>query len=335
MNKTEHGAPPLLEVEALRVQFKVSRRGTWRPAVVKAVDGIDLHVQPGETLGLVGESGCGKSTTGRALMKLVPIHSGTVHLDGQDVAAAGSKATRLLRKRAQMVFQDPYGSLNQRMRIADIIREPLDIHRLGDTASRQRRVTELLDLVGLPADAGSRYPHEFSGGQRQRIGIARALAVEPSLIICDEPVAALDVSVQAQILELLKEVQTRTGVAYLFISHDLNVVRHLSDRTAVMYLGKIVEQGPSAAVFGHPRHPYTQALTAAIPVADPEAVADTRMVEGEIPSPTDPPSGCRFRTRCPFARERCADEEPQLESTGDGASVACHFWRELAMPTAV
>ncbi|TQM01644.1 ABC transporter ATP-binding protein [Pseudonocardia kunmingensis] len=319
---------PLLDVVDLAVSFKVARApGAWKRSVVRAVDGVSLRIDPGETLGLVGESGSGKSTTGRAVLQLVPLDAGSIHLEGTDLTGAAGR--ELLRKRAQMVFQDPFGSLNARMKVGEIIREPLEIHRIGDRASRRRRVTELLDLVGLPADSLTRYPHEFSGGQRQRIGIARALAVEPALVVCDEPVAALDVSVQAQILRLLKDLQREMGVAYLFIAHDLNVVRHVSRRTAVMYLGKIVEEGPSGTVFTTPRHPYTQALTSAIPVPDPDAPRRRRILTGEIPSPTDPPSGCRFRTRCPFAQDRCATEEPRLEPAGDGVSVACHFWREI------
>jgi len=323
-------AARLLEVEDLVVRFRVSRPGSWRRATVHAVDGVSLHINSGETLGLVGESGSGKSTTGRAVLQLVPTEEGTIRLEGTDLTSSGAKGRQLLRRRAQMVFQDPYGSLNQRMRVGDIIGEPLDIHGVGDRASRRGRVRELLDLVGLPADALRRYPHEFSGGQRQRIGIARALAIEPTLVVCDEPVAALDVSIQAQILRLLKELQQETGVSYLFIAHDLNVVRHLSQRTAVMYLGKIVEEGPSAAVFAGPRHPYTQALTSAVPVPDPDAPRNRMVMRGEIPSPTAPPSGCRFRTRCPHARQRCADEEPQLEPADHGIKVACHFWKEIS-----
>jgi len=320
----------VLEVEDLVVRFKVARPGSWRRATVHAVDGISLHIDSGETLGFVGESGSGKSTTGRAVLQLVPSNEGSIRLEGTDLGSAGAEGRRLLRRRAQMVFQDPYSSLNQRMKVADIISEPLDIHRIGDRGSRRTRVRDLLDLVGLPSDALQRYPHEFSGGQRQRIGIARALAVEPSLIVCDEPVAALDVSIQAQILRLLKDLQRQTGVSYLFIAHDLNVVRHVAQRTAVMYLGKVVEEGPSATVFAAPRHPYTQALTSAIPVPDPDALRNRLVMHGEIPSPTDPPSGCRFRTRCPHARERCAAEVPQLASAGDGVRVACHFWKEIA-----
>ncbi len=322
---------PLLEVTDLAVSFKVARaRGSWTRPVVRAVDGVSLRIEAGETLGLVGESGSGKSTTGRAVLQLVPADAGSISLEGTDLAAAGAKGRDLLRKRVQMVFQDPFGSLNARMKVGDIVREPLEIQRIGDRPSRRRRVTEIMDLVGLPVDAVTRYPHEFSGGQRQRIGIARALAVGPALVVCDEPVAALDVSVQAQILRLLKDLQRETGVAYLFIAHDLNVVRHVSRRTAVMYLGKIVEEGPSSTLFDAPRHPYTQALTSAIPIPDPDAPRRRLVLSGEIPSPTNPPSGCRFRTRCPYAQERCAAEVPLLEPAGDGVSVACHFWKEIA-----
>lgn len=325
---TEDGA--LLEVTDLAVSFGVSRGGwAWTRGVLMAVDGVSLKIGRGETLGLVGESGSGKSTTGRAVLQLVKVAAGSVRFEGNDVTAAGAGGRKRLRRRAQMVFQNPFGSLNPRLKVGEILREPLDIHRIGDRGARGRRVSELLDLVGLPPDAAGRYPHEFSGGQRQRIGIARALAPEPSLVVCDEPVAALDVSIQAQILQLLKEVQRKTGVAYLFIAHDLNVVRHVSKRTAVMYLGKVVEEGPSLAVFAAPRHPYTQALCSAIPVPDPGAARHRRALKGEIPSAIEPPSGCHFRTRCPHARERCAAEEPLLEAAGDGVRVACHFWREI------
>jgi oligopeptide/dipeptide ABC transporter ATP-binding protein len=228
-----------------------------------------------------------------------------------------------------MIFQDPYSSLNPRMKVGDIVREPLDIHRVGDRTAKQRRVSELIELVGLPGNAVHRYPHEFSGGQRQRIAIARALVLKPSLVVCDEPVAALDVSIRAQILELFKELQRDVGVAYLFIAHGLDVVQYMADRTAVMYLGKILEEGPSDVLFAAPKHPYTQALISAIPVADPDAVRHRTVLEGEIPSPVDVPTGCRFHTRCRFVQTRCASMEPLLEPTRDGVSVACHFWREI------
>lgn len=321
---------PLLEVENLEVGFRVSRgSASFRPALLKAVDGVSMHIARGETLGLVGQSGSGKSTTARAILQLVAPTAGSVKFEDVELSGAGRSGQKLLRRRAQMVFQDPFGSLNPRLKVDQIIREPLEIHGIGDKSSRLRRITELLDLVSLPKDAAGRYPHEFSGGQRQRIGIARALAIEPSLIVCDEPVAALDVSVQAQILQLLKEVQRETGVAYLFIAHDLNVIQYISQRTMVMYLGKVVEQGPSRTIFNSPHHPYAQALSSAIPTADPDSSRNRLILNGEIPSRTDPPSGCRFRTRCPHARERCAIEEPKLEPVADGVSVACHFWREI------
>ncbi|MEJ7747944.1 MAG: oligopeptide/dipeptide ABC transporter ATP-binding protein [Candidatus Limnocylindrales bacterium] len=322
----------LLEVRDLKVHFSLPGSGLLGPRpTVSAVDGVTLEMARGETMGLVGESGSGKSTTGRAILQLVRPTAGTVRFEGADVTSRDPAAIRTLRRRAQMIFQDPYGSLNSRLSVASIIREPLDIHRLGDGTSRRARVAALLDRVGLPSDAGRRYPHEFSGGQRQRIGIARALALDPSLVICDEPVAALDVSIQAQVLQLLDELQRELGMAYLFIAHDLHVVRHVSRRAAVMYLGRVVERGASRTIFSTPRHPYTQALVSAVPIADPTLERSRRRVVlyGEIPSPTNPPSGCRFRTRCPYAQEVCANVEPVLEDAGDGTDVACHFWRDL------
>lgn len=329
--ETRNVIDDILTIDDLVVEFQGPRlRRSLKHAVVHAVDGVSLRIGRGETLGVVGESGSGKSTTARAVLQLAPTTSGTITVDGTDVTDAKGAALDQLHARAQMVFQDPFGSLNARMKIGDIIREPLDIHRVGDKTSRRVRVAELLELVGLPAGVVGRYPHEFSGGQRQRIGIARALAIDPALVICDEPVAALDVSIQAQVLQLLKDLQKETGVSYLFIAHDLNVVRHMSHRTAVMYLGTVVEEGPSAELFGSPRHPYTQALVSAAPTPDPET-GDIRVpLQGEIPSPTNPPSGCRFRTRCPFAKTRCADETPMLEQTDHGGHVACHFWREIS-----
>ncbi|WIY52088.1 ATP-binding cassette domain-containing protein [Devosia sp. YIM 151766] len=289
---------------------------------------MSLSIGAGETLGLVGESGSGKSTIGRSIIHLVPKAAGRILIDGLEVNSGDREALRKLRQTTQMVFQDPYGSLNQRMKIGDIVAEPLEINRIGTRKGRAERVRELLDLVGLPLDAAERHPHEFSGGQRQRVGIARALAVEPRLLILDEPVAALDMSIQAQILQLLRTLQERAGISYLFIAHDLNVVRHVSNATAVMYLGSIVEIGPSEEVFSTPKHPYTQALISAIPAIDPKKSRNRQILKGEIPSPADPPSGCRFRTRCVFVRERCSQERPQLRPAGK-VQVACHFWEEL------
>jgi len=328
---TESKRPDLLEVRDLTVRFSVKRGWLAPRQSVQAVEGVSLDIAPRETVGLVGESGSGKSTTARGILQLVRPFAGAVTFEGQDVTAASPAAMAILRRRAQMIFQDPYGSLNQRLKVDAIIREPLEIHKIGDRRSRQHRVHELLDLVGLPESAAGRYPHEFSGGQRQRIGIARALATEPSLVICDEPVAALDVSIQAQVLQLLDDLQQQHAMAYLFISHDLNVVRRFSHRAAVMYLGRIVEHGPSDTLFSQPRHPYTQALVSAIRIPDPELDRSRQRVvlRGEIPSPTDPPSGCRFHTRCQYAQPLCSSTEPQLTDAGDGVSVACHFWRDL------
>jgi oligopeptide transport system ATP-binding protein len=319
---------PVLDVRDLAVSFSGSRH-LKRRTPVRAVDGVSLTIGKGETLGLVGESGSGKSTTARAILQLVPAEAGTVTFEGTDLKSNGKEGTRLLRRHAQMVFQNPLASLNARLKVGTIIREPLDIHGIGDREAREHRVTELLGLVGLPADSTERFPHEFSGGQQQRIAIARALALEPSLIVCDEPVAALDVSIQAQILQLLKDLQRKTGVSYLFIAHDLNVVRHVSRRTAIMYVGKIVEEGASRTLFAAPRHPYTRALLSAVPPPDPRIRAERTVLRGEIPSPAQLPPGCRFASRCQYASSRCTAEEPALEDTGDGVSVACHFWRQI------
>jgi oligopeptide/dipeptide ABC transporter ATP-binding protein len=313
---------PLLELNALEVHY----------GRVRAVDGVSLRIDAGETLGLVGESGSGKSSIGRAVMQIAPNSGGAIHVDGRPVDTRNRDSLRQLRKTAQMVFQDPYGSLNPKMKVGDLIAEPLEINGVGTRDSRNRRVRELLHEVGLPDDAGDRHPHEFSGGQRQRIGIARALAVEPRLLILDEPVAALDMSIQAQILQLLMTLQKRTGIAYLFIAHDLNVVRHVSRRIAVMYLGSIVEIGPSEELFAAPRHPYTRALISAIPSIEPGKAGRRQILKGEIPSPANPPSGCRFRTRCAFARELCATERPALRPA-DNTQVACHFWEQIASIT--
>jgi oligopeptide/dipeptide ABC transporter ATP-binding protein len=321
----------LLSVRDLTVRYP----GAQGP--VTAVDGVSLDVRPGETVGLVGESGCGKSTLGRAILRLVEPDAGSVSFDGQDLLATGGADLRRLRRELQVIFQDPRGALDPRMRIRDIVGEPLRVHGLGDRAARRARVDAMLADVGLGAELGDRWPTELSGGQQQRVGIGRALITDPKLVVCDEPVSALDVSVQAQVVNLLHDLRDRTGVAYLFIAHDLAVVRHLSDRVAVMYLGAIVEEGDAHEVFARPLHPYTKALLASVLRADesaPSRLALTgRYVTGDVPSPADLPSGCRFHTRCPNALDRCRTEVPAVEpATGDHARdhrVACHRWEEL------
>ena len=325
----------LLEVKDLVKHFPVTRGLILGKNMgsVRAVDGVSFNVEAGETLSLVGESGCGKSTTGRVLLRLIEPTAGAVRFNGEDVFNLDKSQLRRLRREMQIIFQDPYASLNPRMTVGEIIGEPLKIHNLAEGAQRQARVRELLEQVGLSAWHERRYPHEFSGGQRQRIGIARALAVEPKLIVCDEPVSALDVSVQAQVVNLLEDLQKRLGLSYLFIAHDLSVVKHVSDRIAVMYLGKIVELAPTRTMFVTPRHPYPQALLSAIPVPDPTAPRERLLLEGDVPSPLNPPTGCRFHTRCPHARERCSAEEPVFEDLGNGSFVACHFHREIPAVT--
>jgi oligopeptide transport system ATP-binding protein len=321
---------PLLRVDDLKVHFPI-RTGTMfrrKVSAVRAVDGVSLTLARGETLGLVGESGCGKSTTGLAIMRMLTPTAGRIEFEGQDITVHDKKQMRSLRQRMQMVYQDPYSSLNPRMKVRDIIGEPLEVHGLaGDRAMYRDKVAALMRTVGLLPDMADRYPHEFSGGQRQRIGIARALALEPSLIVCDEPVSALDVSIQAQVINVFVELQQRLGLAYLFIAHDLAVVRHVSDRIAVMYLGRIVEIAKRDTLYRSPQHPYTQALLAAVPVADPVVEASRRraIVSGEVPSATNPPPGCRFHTRCPQAFARCRTDVPQLRDLGDGQAVACHL----------
>ncbi|NKC31299.1 ABC transporter ATP-binding protein [Falsiroseomonas selenitidurans] len=314
----------LLEVQDLTKHYPV-RQGLLlakQVGTVRAVDGVSFRIERGETLAIVGESGCGKSTTARLVLRLIEPTAGTVRFDGQEVSGA---ALRTLRRRVQVVFQDPYASLNPRLRVADTIAEPMEVHGIGTPESRAARVKELLGLVGLAPFHAQRYPHEFSGGQRQRIGIARALSVQPELIICDEPVSALDVSIQAQVVNLLKHLQRRFGLSYLFIAHDLAVVHHMADRVAVMYLGQIVESAAKQAVFANPRHPYTRALLAAIPQPDPRRRGLVKPIGGDVPSPMNPPPGCRFHTRCPHARPRCKAEMPTLREIEPGHTVACHF----------
>ena len=323
-------ADPLLRVDNLKVHFPVMRGVLWKKqvATVHAVDGVSFTVARGETLGLVGESGCGKSTTGLAVLRMQDSTAGRIEFEGEDITHHDKAQMRPLRQRLQMVYQDPYGSLNPRMKVNRIIGEPLVVHGMAtDKAAYDARIAELMRTVGLLPDMADRYPHEFSGGQRQRIGIARALALEPSLIICDEPVSALDVSIQAQVVNVLQELQERLGLAYLFIAHDLSVVRHLCHRVAVMYLGRIVEIADRNALYQEPLHPYTQALMSAVPVADPlvERARKRIVVQGEVPSALNPPSGCRFHTRCPMSMDRCKTADPPLTDLGQGRSVACHL----------
>jgi peptide/nickel transport system ATP-binding protein/oligopeptide transport system ATP-binding protein len=322
------GQTPLVEVKNLVKHFPIKQGVIFQKQIgaVKAVDDISFDVMKGETLGIVGETGCGKSTTARLLVRLMDPTSGHVLLDGEDVAAHKGEALKALHRKVQMIFQDPYSSLNPRKRVGSIIADPFVIHGLHTgEGERKKKVQELMDRVGLNPEHYNRYPHEFSGGQRQRIGVARAIALEPELLIADEPVSALDVSIQAQVLNLLKGLQRDMGLTLVFIAHNLSVVRHMCDRVAVMYLGKIVEMAPSDALYGFPRHPYTGALMAAVPVPDPDDRRERQLLTGDVPSPANPPSACRFHTRCPKAQDKCSQDEPPLEDKGGGTVAACHY----------
>ncbi len=329
-----NGDGNLVEVERLKVYFPIKSGIVLDRHVgdIKAVDDVSFVIRRGETLGLVGESGCGKSTVGRTLLRLYKPTAGRIVFDGEDISDLGAEGMRTLRRRMQMVFQDPFASLNPRHSISRIIGEPLRAHRLASRRAAARRARELLEIVGLPRDAASRYPHEFSGGQRQRIGLARALALNPDFIVADEPVSALDVSIQAQIINLLEQLQKEFSLTYLFIAHDLAVVRHISDRIAVMYLGSIVEISPAAELYANPLHPYTISLLSAVPIPDPEVEHARKpiLLAGDIPSPANPPPACRFHTRCPFVQEtRCREDVPELRELEPGHLVACHWAEQI------
>ncbi len=334
------GPVPLLEVEAIKKHYPV-RSVFGRGQAVRAVDGVSFAIPAGTTFGLVGESGCGKSTTGRLVLGLEPLSSGAVRFEGQDVSSLGGSALKEFRRRAQIVFQDPYSSLNPRMKVEEIVGEPFRVHHAAPRGTLSSRVPKLLDQVGLPPEAAQRFPHEFSGGQRQRIAIARAIALRPRLVVCDEPLSALDVSVQSQIINLFRDLQRELGLAYLFISHDLSVVRHLSDPVGVMYLGRLVELGGAEDVFTEPLHPYTQVLMSAIPIADPVRQRSRQRLpmRGDVPSPQAPPSGCPFHPRCPYAVERCVTDVPEWRQLRPGHWAACHLapigQPETVAPTAI
>jgi oligopeptide/dipeptide ABC transporter ATP-binding protein len=326
---SQEARQPLVRVSGVKKYFPITLGIIFQREVgrVHAVDGVDLEVFPGETLGIVGETGCGKSTLARLVCRLLPVTEGTIEFEGQDITNMKGNQLRQLRREIQMIFQDPYSSLNPRKRVGAIIGDPFEIHGLADGKELKKRVQELMETVGLNPEHYNRFPAEFSGGQRQRIGVARALALRPKLIICDEPVSALDVSIQAQVINLLEDLQTEFHLTYIFIAHDLSVVRHVSNRVGVMYLGKVVELSDAGRLYAEPKHPYTGALLSAIPVPDPDLAQQRERVIllGDVPSPIDPPSGCRFHPRCPKAQERCVDEEPPLEPKASGDLAACHF----------
>ncbi|BFH12070.1 ABC transporter ATP-binding protein [Paenibacillus melissococcoides] len=320
----------LLDVRGLKKYFYTSK-GLFgkNKQTLKAVDDVSFQIRRGETFGLVGESGCGKSTTGRSIVRLYDVTAGEIRFDGTDLAHLSERELKPFRKRMQTIFQDPYSSLNPGMNVTQLISEPMEIHGFGTKGERRETVLELLNKVGLKPEHAERYPHEFSGGQRQRISIARALSVKPEFILCDEPISALDVSVQAQVVNMLEDLQAEFGLTYLFIAHDLSMVRHISDRIGVMYLGKLVELAPSDELYDHPAHPYTQALLAAIPVPDPSAAGGAAaMLEGDLPSPLAGAAGCRFASRCPFATDRCRQQEPEWKEISPGHFAACHLYEE-------
>lgn len=318
----------LLEIKNLKKWFPVNKGLFAQPSYVKAVDDVSFSINKGETLGLVGESGCGKTTCGRTIIKLYEPTAGEIIYDGVNLANLSHNKLLPYRKKIQMIFQDPYASLNPRMTVGDIVGESVDIHKIAKGKEREERIQELLKTVGLNSEHASRYPHEFSGGQRQRIGIARSLAVQPEFIVCDEPISALDVSIQAQVVNMLEDLQEKMGLTYLFIAHDLSMVKHISNRIGVMYLGKMMELGNSNELYSKPLHPYTQALLSAVPIPDPEQAAQRKRIvlEGEIPSPIDPPPGCRFKGRCRYVKPICSEAEPVLKDVGNGHLVACHLY---------